>query len=175
MPGTRPGIEITDDTTEELDPPFHLILLDDDEHTYQYVIHMLGAVFGHSKEKAFAIACMVDANGRAILLTAGHEEVERKQAALQEKTNVPASSPNPPVGLTVLEKVTSLFLVVGLVSLAWMILRATGICPSFASERVEIIVVVAIWSVLFVLVGIVGWLSTKSAEDGGNREELKVE
>ena len=70
LPGTRPGIEITGDTDEQLDPPFHLILLDDDEHTYQYVIHMLGEVFGYSKEKGFAIACMVDANGQAILLTA---------------------------------------------------------------------------------------------------------
>ena len=79
LPGTRPGIEITGDTDEQLDPPFHLILLDDDEHTYQYVIHMLGEVFGYSKEKGFAIACMVDANGQAILLTGGHDEVERKQ------------------------------------------------------------------------------------------------
>ncbi|MBI2767462.1 MAG: ATP-dependent Clp protease adaptor ClpS [Chloroflexi bacterium] len=76
---TKPGIEIHEDTDTNLEPPFHLILLDDDEHSYGYVIHMLGVIFGYSKEKGFAIACMVDAQGQAILMTGSHDEVERKQ------------------------------------------------------------------------------------------------
>jgi ATP-dependent Clp protease adaptor protein ClpS len=74
---TRPGIEIVEDV--ELDKRYHLILLDDQEHTYNYVIRMLGEIFGYSKEKAFAMACMVDSQGQCILLTGSHDEVERKQ------------------------------------------------------------------------------------------------
>jgi ATP-dependent Clp protease adapter protein ClpS len=47
-------------------PPYNVILLDDDEHTYGYVIEMLGKLFGHSLEKAFAMAVEVDLTGRVI-------------------------------------------------------------------------------------------------------------
>lgn len=76
---TSPGIEIFERVDEILDPPYHLILLNDDEHTYQYVIHMLGAVFGYGPEKAFAIACVVDSAGSAIVMTGSHDDVRRKQ------------------------------------------------------------------------------------------------
>lgn len=79
---TKPGIEIVHDEGDQLADRFHLILLDDQEHTYNYVIHMLGAVFGYSREKAYAIACMVDAQGEAVLMTGGHEEVKLKQEAV---------------------------------------------------------------------------------------------
>jgi ATP-dependent Clp protease adaptor protein ClpS len=74
---TKPGIEIIEDT--DLDKRYHLILLDDNEHTYAYVIEMLGAIFGYSREKAYAMACVVDSQGQCILLTGSHDEVERKQ------------------------------------------------------------------------------------------------
>jgi ATP-dependent Clp protease adaptor protein ClpS len=76
---TSPGTRVLEDTDSELDKPYHLILLDDQEHTYNYVIRMLGAIFGYSKEKAFAMACVVDSEGQCILLTGSHDEVERKQ------------------------------------------------------------------------------------------------
>lgn len=79
---TRPGIEILPDQGEALADRFHLILLDDQEHTYHYVISMLGAIFAYGWEKAYAIACMVDAQGEAILMTGGHDEVKRKQEAV---------------------------------------------------------------------------------------------
>ncbi len=50
-----------------------LVLLDDDDHTYEYVIGMLGDLFGYSAEKAFALARLVDTQGRVIVLTGGHE------------------------------------------------------------------------------------------------------
>ena len=76
---TRPGIEIFEDTDEAIEPPFHLILLDDQYHTYNYVIRMLARVFGYEVEKAFAIACVVDSQGQAVLMTGARDEVERKQ------------------------------------------------------------------------------------------------
>jgi ATP-dependent Clp protease adaptor protein ClpS len=62
-----------------LEPRYHLILLDDNDHTYQYVIDLLGRVMGYGKEKSFAIACVVDSQGQAIIETAGHDQVSRHQ------------------------------------------------------------------------------------------------
>ncbi len=64
---------------EELEQPCHLILLDDDSHTYQYVIRMLGDLFGYSREKAFGIASVVDSQGQAILMTGAKDECRLKQ------------------------------------------------------------------------------------------------
>ena len=43
---------------------------------------MLQRIFGYSREKGFAIACMVDSAGQAILMTGAHAEVETKQAQI---------------------------------------------------------------------------------------------
>lgn len=66
----------------KLEPRYHLILLNDDDHSYHYVVEMLGAVFGYGREKAFAIACMVDNFGKAILETAGYDQVSHHQAQI---------------------------------------------------------------------------------------------
>jgi ATP-dependent Clp protease adaptor protein ClpS len=65
-----------------LEPLYHLILLDDNDHTYEYVVELLGHVFGYGKEKAFALACVVDSQGRAVLETAEHERVLRDQGKI---------------------------------------------------------------------------------------------
>ena len=80
---TRPTpTEITTpdaDAGQQLAPRYHLVLLDDDYHTYAYVIEMLGDIFGYGREKAFALARMVDTQGRVIVETAGHEQVTQHQ------------------------------------------------------------------------------------------------
>jgi len=79
QPTIRPGTRVDDQVDPGYEPMYHLILLDDDHHTYEYVILMLGKIFGYSKEKAFAIACIVDAHGQAILMTGPRDEVQKKQ------------------------------------------------------------------------------------------------
>lgn len=61
---------------------FHLVLLDDSDHTYGYVIEMLGAIFGYGVEKAYAIASVVDGEGRATVETAGHAQVVEHQSRI---------------------------------------------------------------------------------------------
>jgi len=61
---------------DELTPLFHVVLLDDDEHTYDYVIEMLVTIFCHSKEAAFRHAMEVDATGRTIVLTCERQQAE---------------------------------------------------------------------------------------------------
>ena len=63
----------------DLEPRYHLVLLDDDDHTYAYVIEMLGRVFGYDPEKAYALACIVDSEGRVTVETASHEQVTQHQ------------------------------------------------------------------------------------------------
>ena len=60
-------------------PLWHVVLLDDDDHTYAYVIEMLGKLFGHSPETAYGMACEVDATGRVIVETTVFERAEFKQ------------------------------------------------------------------------------------------------
>jgi ATP-dependent Clp protease adaptor protein ClpS len=54
---------------ERLAPLYHVILLDDDDHTYDYVIEMLGALFFLPVDTAFQHAVEVDTKGRTIVIT----------------------------------------------------------------------------------------------------------
>lgn len=60
-------------------PLWHVILLDDDDHTYDYVIEMLGKVFGHAPETAYRMACEVDLTGVVIVDTTSLERAELKR------------------------------------------------------------------------------------------------
>lgn len=60
-------------------PPWHVVLLNDDDHSYQYVVVMLAAVFGFPAEKGYKHAKEVDSTGRTILLTTSREHAELKQ------------------------------------------------------------------------------------------------
>jgi len=63
----------------ELAARWHVVLLDDDEHTYAYVIEMLGDLFGHPPPKAYRMAVEVDRTGRVIVWTGAREVAEFKQ------------------------------------------------------------------------------------------------
>lgn len=60
-------------------PPYHVILLDDDYHTYEYVITMLQVLFGYPREQGYQMAKEVDSTGRVIVITTTKEHAELKQ------------------------------------------------------------------------------------------------
>jgi ATP-dependent Clp protease adaptor protein ClpS len=60
-------------------PHYHVVLLDDNEHTYDYVIDMLQSLFAHPPEQAFVLAEQVDRTGRAIVFTTHKERAELKR------------------------------------------------------------------------------------------------
>ncbi len=60
-------------------PRYNVILWDDNDHTYDYVIEMMRALFGHQLERGFEIALSVDRAGRAICLTTTMEHAELKR------------------------------------------------------------------------------------------------
>lgn len=67
------------DVRTKRQPPYHVILLNDDDHTYQYVIYMLQKLFGHPPELGFKMAQEVDKTGRVIVDTTTLERAELKQ------------------------------------------------------------------------------------------------
>jgi ATP-dependent Clp protease adaptor protein ClpS len=60
-------------------PPYHVVLLDDNDHSYEYVIEMLTSLFGYSVQDAYLMAVEVDLTGRVIVFTAPLEDAERER------------------------------------------------------------------------------------------------
>ncbi len=76
MPRTSVTPEIETAQREQLTPLFHVVLLDDDDHTYDYVIEMLGKIFLFPAEVAFRHAVEVDTTGRTIVMTCERDQAE---------------------------------------------------------------------------------------------------
>jgi amino acid transporter len=99
--------------------------------------------------------------GRAGVLAAAPEEVAariaEKLSKREQSTPVIAVVPPP---ISPIERVTAALLVAGLLSLVWMVLRATSLIPGLPFP-VEILAVTVVWVVLFILVSVVGLYSTR--------------
>lgn len=65
-------------------PQWHVILLDDDDHSYEYVIEMLMELFAHPLETAFQMAVKVDQTGRVIVDTTNKERALLKQEQIHD-------------------------------------------------------------------------------------------
>jgi len=70
-------VEVNQRVTRQ--PPYNVILLNDDDHTYEYVIEMLRALFAYSLEQGFELAKTVDTQGRAVVCTTSLERAELKR------------------------------------------------------------------------------------------------
>ncbi len=55
---------------------FHVVLLDDNEHTYDYVIEMLQKLFLLPHDVAFQHAVEVDTTGRTVVITCERPQAE---------------------------------------------------------------------------------------------------
>jgi ATP-dependent Clp protease adaptor protein ClpS len=71
------------DREEKLQPPkyaaYHVVLLNDDDHSFDYVIRMLKQLFGYPEPKGFQMAKEVDERGRVIVCTTSLERAELKR------------------------------------------------------------------------------------------------
>jgi ATP-dependent Clp protease adaptor protein ClpS len=76
------AVEVGDNTAAKLSKPYHLILLDDNDHTADYVVEMLGDLLGFSIEKAIEHTIEVDTRGHTKLATLPLAEAERKRDAI---------------------------------------------------------------------------------------------
>ncbi len=60
-------------------PPYAVIVENDDLHTFEYVIDGLQKVCGHSRQKAFLLAAEIDSQGRALVWSGTKELAELKR------------------------------------------------------------------------------------------------
>jgi ATP-dependent Clp protease adaptor protein ClpS len=67
------------DTKRKRQPPYNVILWNDDDHSYEYVVRMLQKLFGHTVEQGALLAKEVDTQGRAIVFTTTREHAELKR------------------------------------------------------------------------------------------------
>lgn len=60
-------------------PPFNVVLLDDNDHTVDYVIEMLTKVFGYPVAEGNGMVKTLDTSGRVIVMTTHKELAELKR------------------------------------------------------------------------------------------------
>ncbi|HUA85721.1 MAG TPA: ATP-dependent Clp protease adaptor ClpS [Bryobacteraceae bacterium] len=61
---------------DDLTPLYNVVLLDDDDHTYDYVVEMLSKIFLLPAEVAFQHAVEVDTTGRTVVMTCERDQAE---------------------------------------------------------------------------------------------------
>ncbi|MDE0819436.1 MAG: ATP-dependent Clp protease adaptor ClpS [Pirellulaceae bacterium] len=66
-------------TRPKQQPRYNVILWNDEDHTFDYVIDMLQELFGFPPEKGFTIAIKVDEDGKSVCLTTTLEHAELKR------------------------------------------------------------------------------------------------
>ena len=76
-PRERTGTE-TETRTKRL-PPFNVVVLNDEEHTFDYVIELLRKLFAHPKKEAVTLTWRIHNSGRAVVYTTHKEKAELKR------------------------------------------------------------------------------------------------
>jgi ATP-dependent Clp protease adaptor protein ClpS len=60
-----------------------VVLLNDDDHSVQYVVRMLNVLFGHPPARGAKLAREVHFRGRAVVATTNLEQAELKREQIQ--------------------------------------------------------------------------------------------
>jgi len=66
-------------TKPKRQPRYHVILWNDDDHSYPYVVRMMQNLFGYAPPRGYQLAEEVDKRGLAIVLTTTLEHAELKR------------------------------------------------------------------------------------------------
>lgn len=77
-----PEIEAVNEEILDSDSPWNVVLLDDDDHTYDYVVEMLMDTFGYPPRKAFQMTVEVDTRKRVVVWSGHLERAEAYQDAI---------------------------------------------------------------------------------------------
>ena len=83
MPKTTVAPETRAVEREQLVPLYRVVLLDDNDHTYDYVIEMLQKLFIFTLDEAFRHAEEVDRCGRTVLITCELPQAEFARDQIQ--------------------------------------------------------------------------------------------
>ena len=71
--------EVDELSGEQREKLYHVIILNDEDHTFEYVIEMLQSIFGFSFETALAHTHEAHTTGSSIVMTCGLTEAEKKR------------------------------------------------------------------------------------------------
>jgi ATP-dependent Clp protease adaptor protein ClpS len=69
MPGVTSVPEIKKENQHHKAPLYNVVLLDDDQHTYEYVVEMIQKLFACGEADAWNHAVEVDTTGRTVVMT----------------------------------------------------------------------------------------------------------
>jgi len=75
----RSKSETDQETRTRRQPPYNVVILNDEEHTFDYVIDLLTKVFRHSSATAQDLTWRIHNSGRAIVYTTHREKAELKR------------------------------------------------------------------------------------------------
>lgn len=67
------------DATPKRQPPYAVVLFNDDEHSFQYVIETLMKVFGYPLERSYSLTVQVHNEGKGIVWSGSREVAELKR------------------------------------------------------------------------------------------------
>lgn len=76
---SEPKSRTHEETSTRKLPPYHVIVLNDEEHTFEYVIDLLTKLFAHSLTTAEALTWKIHNSGRAVVYTTHKEKAELKR------------------------------------------------------------------------------------------------
>ena len=71
--------EVTEETKTRRMPPYNVVVLNDEDHTFEYVIEMLVKLFAHTLPRAKELTWEIHSRGRAIVYTTHKEKAELKR------------------------------------------------------------------------------------------------
>ncbi|WP_337174536.1 ATP-dependent Clp protease adaptor ClpS [Paludisphaera sp.] len=73
------AVEEEQETRTRKLPPYNVIILNDEEHTFEYVIDLLVKLFAHPLRTAEALTWEIHNRGRAVVYTTHKEKAELKR------------------------------------------------------------------------------------------------
>ena len=82
LPGVRPVIGEQQQGQQRLEPLYNVVLLDDNAHSYDYVMEMIQTLLGCPLSWAYEMAVEVDTTGRVIVDTTTLEEAQVLQGKI---------------------------------------------------------------------------------------------
>ena len=79
VPDVQPHPSVRKKKANKRQPRYHVVLWNDNDHTYQYVVSMLQKLFGHPSPTGIKMATEVDQKGKVVVLTTTREHAELKR------------------------------------------------------------------------------------------------
>src|SRR5437588_694154 len=83
FPDTIVTPQIDEETQTRRVPPYHVILLNDDHHSMEFVIEVLCRALGMTVENAYELMMHAHTSGEAVVWTAPREVAELKAEQMQ--------------------------------------------------------------------------------------------